>query len=55
MTPEQTQMIRDLRAQGYAVIIWTPEELGHVHPTDVEDASISYASEYLLPAEDEEE
>lgn len=48
MKPEQIQTLRDLRAEGYAVIIWTPEELGDTHPSDVEDASISYASDYLI-------
>lgn len=50
MTQAQIQTIRDLRAAGYAVIIWTPEELGDTHPSDVEDGSISYASDYLIQA-----
>lgn len=50
MTPLQIQTLRELRAAGYAVIIWTPEELGDIHPSDVEDASISYASDYLIQA-----
>lgn len=50
MTPLQIQTLRELRAAGYAVIIWTPEELGETHPSDVEDASISYASDYLIQA-----
>jgi hypothetical protein len=55
MTPEQTQAIQSLRDAGYAVIIWTPEELGHIDPADVEDASISYASSYLLPCTEVDE
>lgn len=50
MTPLQIQTLRELRAAGYAVIIWTPEELGETHPSDVEDTLISYASDYLIQA-----
>jgi hypothetical protein len=52
MTASQLAAIRELRAEGWAVILWTPEELNGVHPSDVEDMSISYASEYLIPAEE---
>jgi hypothetical protein len=55
MTASQLAAIRELRAEGWAVILWTPEELNGVHPSDVEDQSISFASEYLIPAEPEEE
>jgi hypothetical protein len=55
MTASQLKAIRELRDAGYAVIVWTPEELNGVHPSDVEDQSISFASEYLIPAEPEEE
>ena len=55
MTASQLKAIRELRAEGWAVILWTPEELNGVHPSDVEDQSISFASEYLIPAEPEEE
>jgi hypothetical protein len=53
MTPSQLAAIRELRAEGWAVILWTPEELNGVHPSDIEDQSISFASEYLIPAEEE--
>jgi hypothetical protein len=55
MTATQLKAIRELRAEGWAVILWTPEELNGVHPSDVEDQSISFASEYLIPAEPEPE
>jgi hypothetical protein len=55
MTASQLAAIRELRAEGWAVILWTPEELNGVHPSDVEDQSISFASEYLIPAELETE
>jgi hypothetical protein len=53
MTATQLTALRELRAAGYAVIIWAPEELNGVHPSDVEDQSISFAAEYLIPAEEE--
>jgi hypothetical protein len=55
MTPSQLTAIRELRAAGWAVILWTPEELNGVDPSDVEDQSISFAAEYLIPAEPETE
>ena len=54
MTASQLAAIRELRDAGYAVIFWAPEELNGVHPSDVEDQSISFASEYLIPAEETE-
>lgn len=40
MTPEQRKAIQELRHAGYAVIIWTPKELGNANPRKVEDRSI---------------
>jgi hypothetical protein len=54
MTPSQLTTLRELRAAGYAVIIWTPEELNGAHPSDIEDQSIQFASEYLIPEEETE-
>jgi hypothetical protein len=53
MTASQLAVIRELRNAGYAVILWTPEELNGVDPSDIEDQSISFAAEYLIPAEPE--
>ena len=53
MTPEQSKAVQELRAQGWAVILWTPEELGEVDPSSVEDQSIQFAAEYLLPDPDD--
>ena len=55
MTPEQIKAIRDLRTAGYAVILWSPEELGDADPEWVEECSISYASEYLIDEQEQEE
>ena len=51
MKKEWLQMLREMRSEGYAVIVWTPEELGETDPGWVEDCSISYGSEYLIPQE----
>ena len=48
LTNEEKEMLRSLRGRGFAVIVWTPEELGDVSPEDIEDVSISYVAEYFL-------
>ena len=40
MTPEQQEVLNALRHEGYAVIVWTPKELGEASPRRVEDRSI---------------
>ena len=40
MNEEQLKAIRQLWNEGYAVIIWTPEEIGEANPRRVEDRSI---------------
>lgn len=40
MNEEQTRICQELRHAGYAVIIWTPEELRDANPRKVEDRSI---------------
>lgn len=37
MTPVQQEAIDELRHAGFAVIIWTPDELGEASPRRVED------------------
>jgi|APGre2960657404_1045060.scaffolds.fasta_scaffold72700_3 hypothetical protein len=49
MKQEWINTLRQMRDAGYAVIIWTPEELNGAHPSDIEDGSIQFASEYLIP------
>ena len=36
--------VQDLRAEGYAVIVWTPEELGDCSTRTMEDSSIEHGS-----------
>ena len=51
MKAEWMEMLQEMRHEGYAVIVWTPEELGNVDPEWVIDCSISYGAEYLLVQE----
>lgn len=52
MKEEWKKAIKEMRDEGYAVIVWTPEELGDTDPDWVMDASISYGNEYLIDYED---
>jgi hypothetical protein len=40
MTPEEKAVVAELRNRGYAVIIWTPEELAGASRKHVEDRSV---------------
>jgi hypothetical protein len=40
MTKAEADIIAKLRRKGYAVIVWTPDELGSADPERVEDRSI---------------
>jgi hypothetical protein len=40
MTPEERAVIESLRSQGFAVIVWTPEELAGASRKHVEDRSV---------------
>ena len=40
MTAAQNDAFRELKSAGYAVILWTPDELGEVSASAVEDRSI---------------
>lgn len=52
MTNEQSEVIESLRAEGYAVIIWTPEELGTAEAGLVQDRSIETGYEIIASAQD---
>jgi hypothetical protein len=41
-TQEELATIQALRYKGYAIIIWTPDELQGVDPDIIQDASISF-------------
>jgi len=40
MTPEEKAVVSELQSRGYAVIIWTPEELAGASRKHVEDRSV---------------
>jgi hypothetical protein len=54
MTAEQTKVVRELRHAGYAVIVWTPDEVGTANPRKVEDRSISLGWDVIGDLKDEE-
>lgn len=54
LNKEQKRVLKELHALGYAICIFTPEELGEASPEDVEDlmcqhgwAAIEYHNERL--------
>ena len=47
MNQEQIEFIRQLRDEGHAVIIWTPQELGDASLRHVEDRSIELGYEVI--------
>lgn len=48
MKKEWMKMIREMQNDGYAVIVWTPDELMDASPGWVEERSIAYGYEYLI-------
>jgi len=40
MTKEQMKVINDLRHEGYAIVIWTPDELEGASAKRLEERSI---------------
>lgn len=53
LSDEELAMLRGLNQRGYAVIIWTPNELQDVDPQMVEDRLIEYGQS-LIEAETSE-
>ena len=47
MTNEQMSALASLSSDGYAVIVWTPEELGDVSARLVEDQSITLGHQII--------
>lgn len=50
--------VRKLREHGYAVVVFSPKELGGVDPTEVQDSMIQDGDNYIdmnRPEEDPEE
>ena len=47
MTPSQNKAIRELREAGYAVITWTPEEVGNANADKVENRVCELGNEVI--------
>jgi len=47
LTNTQREVVEQLRSEGYAVIIWTPDELGNASAKDVQDRSIEHGHEVI--------
>ncbi len=47
LTKTELNMLRELRNRGYAVIIWTPDELKGVNPIRVEDRYIELGHQII--------
>ena len=47
LTKTELNMLRELRNRGYAVIIWTPDELKGANRTLVEDRSIELGHQII--------
>lgn len=54
MTVHQLEVLLELRHEGHAVIVWTPEELSGVPPKYVEDASIPYGWDVIDALRDDD-
>jgi len=47
LNKKQTAVLRELTDEGYAVILWNPEELGDVSPVKLEERSIEFGWQYI--------
>jgi len=47
MTDSQLTALKELTSEGYAVIVWTPEELRNAKPTHVEDRLIELGHQII--------
>lgn len=53
MTEQQLAVVRELRSKGYAIIVWTPEEIGDADVNQLVDLAISRGNDYLESANSE--
>jgi hypothetical protein len=47
MTEAQRKVLAELRSEGYAVVVWSPEELRGANPSRVQDRSIELGHEVI--------
>lgn len=48
MTPEQILTLRALRQSGYAVVVFTPEEVGVADASALEDIMVEGGNNFLV-------
>lgn len=47
LSPSQLTALQELANDGWAVVVWAPEELGDASPIDVEDRSIEIGHQII--------
>jgi len=47
MTKEQMKTLASLSSDGYAVIVWTPDEIGDISPKHIVDRSIELGHQII--------
>lgn len=47
LSPSQLTALQELASNGWAVIVWTPEELGNASAVEVEDRSIEIGHQII--------
>ena len=52
MNEEQARVIDELQAQGYAIAVWSPEELDGVDPRHLEEFCYEHGEAYINAAVD---
>lgn len=55
MTEEQSAMLRALRHEGFAIVVFHPEEIGNANPRRVEDRLVELGNNDVIPALTDEE
>ena len=55
MSPKQKEVIKELRDAGYAVAVWSPDELDPADPVDVQDEVITAGNNIIQRLKDEAE
>jgi hypothetical protein len=55
MSPKQKEAIKELRDAGYAVAVWSPDELGLADPVDAQDEIITAGNNIIQRLKDEAE
>lgn len=54
-TQEDLEALRGLRHRGFAVAVWTPEEIGSMSRRHLEDAVVEHGNMVIEMSQDEDE